>query len=277
MRRSLAWARIALGQADGALAPLEEALVEHRAEGNVRGEADALAARGLLQRLRGNIEAAHRDLENAYALHVMSGDAIRREKVREMAQMLGLVLAPEDEEGTASERIARLTASADAHHASGRTWREAIARLQLAQLESCCGCWQAAARWPRSRRPRARPPTPQRRRTRIGGATSPRRRCSRRRPSRRYPLLNLPRAARAQSEDDDSDEGDGSADADRGGDDARSAATRAHQARLRETWLGVGAACFRRWLAAYEDEASPAELAGAARERSVTRTAGQRW
>ena len=52
----------------------------------------------------------------------------------------------------------------------------------------------------------------------------------------------------------------------RGGADARSAATRAHQACLRETWLGVGAACFRRGLAAYEDEASPAELAGAARE-----------
>jgi len=136
VRRSLAWARIALGQADSALAPLEEALVAHRAQGNVRGEADALAARGLLQGLRGDIEAGHRDLENAYALHVMSGDAIRREKVREMAQMLGLVLAPEDEEGTVSERIARLTAGADAHHASGRSWREAIARFQLAQLAS---------------------------------------------------------------------------------------------------------------------------------------------
>ncbi|HSO36675.1 MAG TPA: AAA family ATPase, partial [Labilithrix sp.] len=135
VRRSLAWARIALGQADGALALLEEALVAHRATGNVRGEADALAARGLLQGLRGEIEAGHRDLENAYALHVLAGDAIRREKVREMAQVLGLVLAPEDEEGTREERIARLSAAADAHRASGRTWREAVARFQLAQLE----------------------------------------------------------------------------------------------------------------------------------------------
>ncbi len=135
VRRSLAWARIALGQAESALAPLEEALIAHRAQGNVRGEADALAARGLLQGLRGDIEAGHRDLENAYALHVMAGDGIRREKVREMAQMLGLVLAPEDEEGTVAERIARLSAAADAHHASGRTWREAIARFQLEQLE----------------------------------------------------------------------------------------------------------------------------------------------
>ena len=136
VRRSLAWARIALGQADGALTPLAEALIAHRAAGNVRGEADALAARGLLQGLRGDIEAGHRDLENAYALHVMAGDAIRREKVREMAQMLGLVLAPEDEEGTIAERIARLGAAAEAHKASGRTWREAIARFQLEQLQS---------------------------------------------------------------------------------------------------------------------------------------------
>ena len=139
VRRSLAWARIALGQAEAALAPLEEALIAHRAQGNVRGEADALAARGLLQGLRGDIEAGHRDLENAYALHVMAGDPIRREKVREMAQMLGLVLAPENEEGTVAERTARLTAAADAHHASGRTWRETIARFQLEQLESQAG------------------------------------------------------------------------------------------------------------------------------------------
>ena len=136
VQRSLAWARIAQGKADVALPPLEAALVAHRAAHNVRGEADALAARGLLQGLRGDIEAGHRDLENAYALHVMAGDALRREKVREMAQILGLALAPEDEEGTIAERIARLSTAADAHQASGRKWREAVARFQLEELQS---------------------------------------------------------------------------------------------------------------------------------------------
>jgi predicted ATPase len=135
VRRSLAWARIALGEADSALVPLEEALVAHRASQNVRGEADALAARGLLQGLRGHIDAGHRDLENAYALHVMAGDAIRREKVREMAQILGLTFPPGDEEGTLEERIAKLAAAAEAHRASGRKWREAVARFQLAELQ----------------------------------------------------------------------------------------------------------------------------------------------
>ena len=37
VRRSLAWARIALGQADAALGVLEEALLAHRAAGSVRG------------------------------------------------------------------------------------------------------------------------------------------------------------------------------------------------------------------------------------------------
>ncbi len=135
VRRSLGWARIALGQVGGALAVLNEARIAQRAQGNVRGEADALAARGLLRGLGGDIQAGHRDLENAYALHVMSGDAIRREKVCEMAQTLGLVLASENSEGSVAERLVRLTAAAEAHHASGRTWREAIARFELEQLK----------------------------------------------------------------------------------------------------------------------------------------------
>ena len=144
VRRSLAWARIAQGQADAALVPLEEARIAHRAAHDVRGEADALAARGLLNGLRGEVEAGHRDLENAYALHVMAGDALRREKVREMALVVGLTLAPEDEEGSVEERIARLSVAAAAHEASGRTWREAVARFQLAELQRTA----AAARPP---------------------------------------------------------------------------------------------------------------------------------
>jgi hypothetical protein len=85
--------------------------------------------------LRGELQAGHADLENAYALHVLANDAIRREKVLEMATVVGLDLAPEKEEGSVEERIARLRAAADAHRASGRTWREAVARFQLAALE----------------------------------------------------------------------------------------------------------------------------------------------
>lgn len=135
VRRSLAWARIALGQAESALELLEVALAEHRAKRSVRGEADALAARGLTRCLRGELAAGHGDLENAYALHVLANDGIRREKVLEMAAVVGLDLAPDKEEGSVDERIARLRAAAEAHRASGRSWREAVARFQLATLE----------------------------------------------------------------------------------------------------------------------------------------------
>jgi predicted ATPase len=139
-RRSLAWARIALGQADSALVLLDEALAAHRAKKNVRGEADALAAHGLTRCLRGELAIGHVDLENAYALHVLANDTIRREKVLEMATVVGLDLAPLAAEGDAGggsveERIARLRATADAHGASGRIWREAIVRLRIRALE----------------------------------------------------------------------------------------------------------------------------------------------
>jgi len=138
VRRSLGWARIALGDAPGARLEIEEALAFHRSRGNVRGEADALVARGLLRCLGGERLEGEGDLENAYALHVMSGDVLRREKVREVAVMVGLALAPDSDgadEGTRAERIARLQAAADAHRASGRSWRESVARVQLAALE----------------------------------------------------------------------------------------------------------------------------------------------
>ncbi len=139
VRRSLGWARIALGLADGSRVPLDEALVLHRASNNVRGEADALAARGLLHGLRGEADAAQRDLENSYALHVLARDEIRREKVAEIGHMLGLSLAADDEGATIEERRTRLAAAAASHAASGRTWREAVARFQLAQLERRAG------------------------------------------------------------------------------------------------------------------------------------------
>lgn len=148
VQRSLGWARIALGDAAGALGPIEVALAFHRQQSNVRGEADALVARGLLRCLAGARPEGESDLENAYALHVMARDALRREKVREVATVLGLELPTElesdggeakdggsDARATRTERIALLRATADAHHASGRLWRESVARFQLAALE----------------------------------------------------------------------------------------------------------------------------------------------
>jgi predicted ATPase len=148
VQRSLGWARIALGDAAGALGPIEAALAFHRQQHDVRGEADALVARGLLRCLAGARPEGESDLENAYALHVMARDALRREKVREVATVVGLELpsevSSEVESGSAgagaggsrAERIARLRATADAHHASGRLWRESVARFQLASLEA---------------------------------------------------------------------------------------------------------------------------------------------
>jgi len=138
VRRSLGWARIALGDAPGALVPIEEALAFHRSKRNVRGEADALVARGLLRCLGGERASGEGDLENAHALHVIAGDTLRREKVREVAVMVGLTLAPDGDgegEGTHAERVARLRAAADTHRASGRSWRESVALVQLAVLE----------------------------------------------------------------------------------------------------------------------------------------------
>lgn len=135
IQRSLGWARFALGMVEQALASLESAIAAHRAEKYPRGEADGLAARGLIRCLEGETELGHRDIENAYAIHVFNRDAIRLEKVRELGQMLGLPLATENETGTREERIARLSAVAKEHAAGGRKLREAVVRFQLAQLE----------------------------------------------------------------------------------------------------------------------------------------------
>lgn len=56
-----------------------------------------------------------------------------------IAKMLGLVLAPEDDAGSVEERIARLSAAADAHQAGARTWREGVVRFQLAELQGGSG------------------------------------------------------------------------------------------------------------------------------------------
>jgi predicted ATPase len=137
LKRSLGWTRLALGRPDEAIHVLDDALRAHREARHMRGEADALAARGLARCLKGLLDEGHRDLESSYALHTLSGDALRREKLFEMGKLVGLDLSEGGgAAGTAEERAARLRAAAEAHHAGGRFWREAIARLELSVLES---------------------------------------------------------------------------------------------------------------------------------------------
>jgi hypothetical protein len=141
--RSLGWALLAAGHGEDARTALERALARHRVVADVRGQADALAARGLILALRGSIEEGHRDLESSHALHLLSGDVLRRNRVIEMAAMIGLDLNELD--GASPEDIAtRLRTSADAHRASGRLWREALDRLRLANLEGHAGDEQLA-------------------------------------------------------------------------------------------------------------------------------------
>jgi predicted ATPase len=133
--RSLAWARIALGDGQGAIEAAEEALVGHRRVHDVRGEADAFTVRGLVRALQGEGALATSDFEQAYAIHVVSGDELRQDKVREVALLVGLSLGPEDAEGSPSARAMQLRAAAEAHEAAGRTWRAAIARFRAGTLE----------------------------------------------------------------------------------------------------------------------------------------------
>lgn len=132
--RSLGWARLANGRADAAIASIEAALAHHRASGDVRGEADALAASGVAACMRGAIDDGHRAIAHAHALHVAAKDAIRREKVAEIAKVVGLDLG--DDGARADELAARLRASAAAHGAHGRVLREAMDLFRLGALTS---------------------------------------------------------------------------------------------------------------------------------------------
>jgi len=136
VRRSLAWAQLALGRPADALATTTRALEAHKTARHLRGEADALAARALARCFLGEIGEGHADLEHAHALHRFAGDGIRAGKVEEMARLVGLELAPvvPDDEAALASRRAELLAVADEHRAGGRLWREAVARVQLAAL-----------------------------------------------------------------------------------------------------------------------------------------------
>jgi predicted ATPase len=137
-RRSLAWAELALGRPDSAERLLEEALAHYAERPNVRGQADGLAARGLARCLRGDVAEGMRDIESAHALHVVSDDRPRRDKVAEIAAVVGLVVESDAGPSASVDRAAegaRLRASAARHHAAGRLWREAIDLFRLAAIE----------------------------------------------------------------------------------------------------------------------------------------------
>ena len=135
-QRSLGWARLAGGRADEAAEPLERALAHHGVAGDVRGQADALAARGVAACMRGALEEGHRELALAHALHGASHDVIRGAKVAEIAKVVGLDLVGDE---ASSDLEATLRASAAAHRAHGRLWREAIDLFRLAALASSAG------------------------------------------------------------------------------------------------------------------------------------------
>jgi predicted ATPase len=135
--RSLAWAVLALGQAAEAEALAEAALEAYAARPNARGQADALAVRGLARCMRGAPAEGGRDIASAHALHVVSDDLLRRERVAEIAALVGCRLEGDDETATPAIRAAQRRASADAHHAAGRLWREALDLfLRAANCES---------------------------------------------------------------------------------------------------------------------------------------------
>lgn len=133
--RSLGWAELALGKAAEAAASFDRALSRHTASGARRGQADALAARGLARGLQGDAAQGHRDLEGAHAIHVVSADAIRRAKVVEMGRLVGLNLDGPEEAEEPPARAARLQASAEAHRAADRPWRQALSLFEWAAIE----------------------------------------------------------------------------------------------------------------------------------------------
>jgi predicted ATPase len=132
--RSLGWALLALGRPGEAAAALAAALDHYATSPQARGQADALAARAMVRWGTQDVEGAREDLEAAYAIHVVCGDSLRREAVAEMAGIAGIDLrhgAP-----TGDVTAERLRASAEAHRAAGRGWREALDRLRLAASAS---------------------------------------------------------------------------------------------------------------------------------------------
>ncbi|MCL2451166.1 MAG: hypothetical protein FWD17_19650, partial [Polyangiaceae bacterium] len=135
-RRSLAWAELALGRTGEAEALIEGALGAYAEHPNARAQADALAARGLARCLRGARAEGATDLEAAHAIHGVCEDSIRQAKVAEMARLVGLALPDPQAFADPAAEAARLRASAEAHHAAGRLWREAIDLFRLADVES---------------------------------------------------------------------------------------------------------------------------------------------
>ncbi len=130
--RTRGWAALAMLDLAGATERFERALQVHRAARDPRGQADACAGLAVAARLGGEEARALRLFESSYGIHLVAGDTVRQAKVGEMARLVGLAL-PEIGADHEHRSAAELRATADEHRASGRPWRDAIARLELAR------------------------------------------------------------------------------------------------------------------------------------------------
>ncbi len=135
-KRALGWALIASGRPDEAVLHLDEAFEGHAAHGDVRGQADALAATGLALSLSGKPEAGAEKLAVARAIHAGENDELRKQKVEEMQRLL---FAYEGEEVAPDAAASALRASASVHSERGQKWREALDLALLAQILAARG------------------------------------------------------------------------------------------------------------------------------------------
>lgn len=132
VQRSLGWMELGRGRLERAATVLEQALATSAAARDVRGHADALAALGIAEHLRGRAAQARESLTLARALHEVEKDAPRRERVDEMLRLLfGEAATPP---------AASLEAAALRHEARGQRWRLAIDLALLAERERRRGC-----------------------------------------------------------------------------------------------------------------------------------------
>lgn len=132
VERTRGWAALAMLDLAGATDRFDRALQVHRAGRDARGQADACAGLAVAARLGGEEARALRLFESSYGIHLVAGDTVRQAKVGEMARLVGLAL-PETRPEHRHRSAAELRATADEHRTSGRPWRDAIARLELAR------------------------------------------------------------------------------------------------------------------------------------------------
>lgn len=155
--RSLGWALLGVGRLDEARACLSSAAEVHAAGKTARGEADALAALGVLERFLGDTESSWSHLCRAFEIHTREGDAIRQAKILSFVDLAGhdkerffarfpaarAIAAVAEVEAEALRD--RLSEAATGHEREGRRWRAAIDAYRLGALEHERGDLDAAA------------------------------------------------------------------------------------------------------------------------------------